>query len=189
MTADKGQIRKVLPFLSVAPDEDYLFRYETGPEGLEHRLQLFGVRGDGQHHLVRRPQGEGQGAEKLRKACRKMAYPAGQGTAELSRPVFQVRITCYPGQLEEVEHGDRVAGRQGAVIGIFLAEQEFLAVIGREKEPSLLLVPEVRQLIAVESKGLGEDAGIECGFVKLDESPDQEGVIVQICRNCSSPSR
>ena len=89
---------------------------------------------------------------------------------------------------EEVQKGDGVSRWQSAIVVLLLPEQQLLAIISSEEEAALLAIPEMLFQNLIQAKGCIQILGIKYCLIKLDQSPDEEGIIIQIGRDICSLS-
>ena len=91
--------------------------------------------------------------------------------------VFQV--TGQPSEPHEVVGRHRVSGRDGAVIDLFLTDQQLFVVGGGEKEATPVCVPEQLVGLLLERSRTLEVFRIECRVVELQHRHRHKDVVVE----------
>ena len=108
-----------------------------------------------------------------------MRHGRCKGLSQQPGLFLQLHSAGHPGQPEQVSQGNRIAGGNGAVLKIFLADEQLLAVIRGLEETAGFIVPEMGQRYIGERQCFLQIFADKACLIELKKTPDQENVVIE----------
>src|SRR5690606_35517515 len=144
----------------------------VGPAGLAGHDDLGG-----------RTEREVRGGEERGEAGWHTANDFSRGTQDFRSALLQRRVSRVPAQPEQVHRSNRVAGRKGAVVILFLPYDELLGVGRADEKAAFGVVPEVPDEGVGKRQRLPKQSRPERGLVEFEQAPREKSVVVDVCGN------